>query len=196
MPQQAEKEIIQLLKEGNLTTFNQVFNTLYFPLYFYCRKYISSPEDAKDLIQNVFLRFWDKKEEISIEVSVKAYLFRSVQNECLNYLRSAHLNVSYFETENGKVDCPDSSCTPDVEIENRELEHVIYSILEELPLQCKKIFIMSRLKGLKNKEIAKILAISVRTVDTQIYRALKIFKTKLKNHLAINLIGLIILFLM
>jgi RNA polymerase sigma-70 factor (ECF subfamily) len=185
MPIQTEEEMIRLLKRGDLAAFNELFNTFYFPLYFCCRKYVPDPEEAKDLMQNVFLRFWDKREEITIEVSIKSYLFRSVQNECLNYIRSVHNKVSFGDIENDRIENLPHSSTPDIELEKQELEETIHAIMEELPLQCKKIFIMSRMKGLKNKEIAEKLAVSIRTVDTQIYRALKIFKTKLKSHLAV-----------
>lgn len=185
MSVQSKESLIRLLKEGDLTAFNGLFNSFYPPLYYYCRKFVSDPEDAKDLMQNVFLRFWDKREEINIESSIKSYLFRSVQNECLNYIRSCPHKVSFGEIENERIEEHIHAHTPETELENRELKDTIYSIMDELPHQCKRIFIMSRFNGLKNKEIAERLAVSVRTVDTQIYRALKIFKNRLKNHIAI-----------
>ncbi|MDD2437575.1 MAG: RNA polymerase sigma-70 factor [Massilibacteroides sp.] len=180
-----EEKMILLLKRGDWSAFNTIFNNFYIQLYFYCRKYIPNPEEAKDLLQNVFLRLWEKREEIEIKVSLKAYLYRSVQNECLNYIRSSRLNLSLSEIE-GESILPNTSdpFSPDTDTENREIENLVDSIVETLPEHCRKIFIMSRINGIKNKDIAQQLSISVRTVDTQIYRALKIMKKGLKDYLS------------
>lgn len=151
------------------------------PLYFSCRKFIASPEEAKDLLQNVFLRFLEKRMEIDIHTSLKAYLFRSVQNECLNYLRSVPAHAG---KENLGVEICDMYATPDIVLATVEIEQIIENTIKQFPPQCKTICILSRLKGLKNQQIAQKLNISVRTVDTQIYRALKILKVRLKDYLA------------
>jgi RNA polymerase sigma-70 factor, Bacteroides expansion family 1 len=181
----SEEKMVTLLKAGDWLAFNSIFNTFYLQLYFHCRKYISDPEEAKDLLQNVFLRLWERRAEIEIEVSLKAYLFRSVQNECLNFIRASRPNISLSEIESGYI-IPDVDrfSTPDEDAESREIEQTIDSIIETLPEQCKRIFIMSRMRGMKNKEIAKQLSVSVRTVDTQIYRALKVLKKGLKAYLS------------
>lgn len=82
-----EKTVLKI-KQGDIAAFNLLFQSIYLPLYIHCRKFIPDPEEAKDLLQNVFLRFWEKREEIDIQTSINAYLYRAVQNECLNYLRS------------------------------------------------------------------------------------------------------------
>lgn len=185
MSKLSEKKMIALLKEGDWLAFNSIFNTFYLQLYFHCRKYISDPEEAKDLLQNVFLRLWERREEIEIEISLKAYLFRCVKNECLNFIRSSRPNISISEIDGEDV-IPDIGAlsAPDEDAESREIEQAIDSVIKTLPEQCQKIFIMSRMKGMKNKEIAKLLSVSVRTVDTQIYRALKAMKKGLKDYLS------------
>lgn len=84
----SDDNIIAWIKQGDIAAFNTLFKSVYLPLYIHCRKFIPDPEDAKDLLQNVFLRFWEKREEIDIHTSLSAYLYRAVQNECLNHLRS------------------------------------------------------------------------------------------------------------
>lgn len=181
-----DEEIIRQIKEGNIDAFNALFKAFYMPLYFSCRKFIASTDEAKDLLQNVFLRFWEKREEIDIHTSLKAYLFRSVQNECLNYLRSAPFHFGERNSQdNTRFEICDSEATPDSILSIIEMEQIIKNTIRQLPPLCKTIFILSRLKGLKNQQIAKKLNISVRTVDTQIYRALKILKVRLKDYLAL-----------
>ncbi|WP_106830761.1 RNA polymerase sigma-70 factor [Parabacteroides pacaensis] len=179
------EEIIRRIKEGDIEVFNSLFKSYYMPLYFSCRKFIASPEEAKDLLQNVFLRFWEKRMEIDIHTSLKAYLYRSVQNECLNYLRSVPSYVGEGNTSgNIGTEVSDMYATPDTVLATVEIEQIIENTIKQFPPQCKTIFILSRLKGLKNQQIAQKLNISVRTVDTQIYRALKILKVRLKDYLA------------
>ena len=76
----SDNKIIELIKQGDIAAFNTLFKSVYLQLYIHCRKFIPDPEDAKDILQNVFLRFWEKRENIDIHTSL--------QNECLNYLRS------------------------------------------------------------------------------------------------------------
>lgn len=183
---EAEEEIIKQIKAGNITVFNNLFNSVYIKLYFHCRKFIADPEEAKDLMQNVFLRFWERREEMDIHTSLQAYLFRSVSNECLNYLRSVHpLSLSGEESELHSLPTFDAYDTPDRILATVEMEQIIHDTVNQFPRQCKLIFTLSRMKGLKNQQIADRLNISVRTVDTQIYRALKILKRKLKDYLAV-----------
>lgn len=190
------EDIIIQIKNGNVEAFNKLFMETYYQLYFHCRKYISDPEEAKDLLQNVYLRFWERRQEIDIRTSIYAYLCRSVQNECLNYLRSNRefnrLSDSELEKSTNDLLTEKEYNSPDSEFEFLELEKIIYKAIESLPEQCKLIFHLSRDKGLKNQEIANELNLSVRTVDTQIYRALKVIKSILHEYMAI-LIGLFLL---
>ena len=84
----SDNKIIELINQGDIAAFNTLFKSVYLQLYIHCRKFIPAPEDAKDILQNVFLRFWEKRENIDIHTSLNAYLYRAIQNECLNYLRS------------------------------------------------------------------------------------------------------------
>ncbi|WP_455624340.1 RNA polymerase sigma factor [Parabacteroides sp.] len=90
----SDNKIIELIKQGDIAAFNTLFKSVYLQLYIHCRKFIPDPEDAKDILQNVFLRFWEKRENIDIHTSLNAYLYRAIQNECLNYLRSTGTNYN------------------------------------------------------------------------------------------------------
>lgn len=75
----SDNKIIELIKQGDITAFNTLFKSVYLQLYIHCRKFIPDPEDAKDILQNVFLRFWEKRENIDIHTSLNAYLYRAIQ---------------------------------------------------------------------------------------------------------------------
>lgn len=181
----SDNKIIELIKQGDIVAFNTLFKSVYLPLYIHCRKFIADPEEAKDILQNVFLRFWEKREEIDIHTSLNAYLYRAIQNECLNYLRSTRtIETSQYESLGADKQEAVEDNDPYSELSMLEIEAITEKTIEELPDQCKSIFKLSRVNGLKNQEIANKLDISVRTVETQIYRALKILKSRLKDYLA------------
>ncbi len=178
-------EIVKLIREGDMVAFRNLFQSIYTQLYIHCRKYISDPEDAKDIIQNVFLHFWEKRKDIDIHTSLYAYLQKSVQNECLNYLRTHRIaNIPQEDIPViNQIDIAEKN-DPQSEFNINEIERIIENTIETLPDQCKFVFKLSRIEGLKNKEIADKLQISVRTVDTHIYRALKILKVRLVDYLS------------
>ena len=81
----SDNKIIELIKQGDITAFNTLFKSVYLQLYIHCRKFIPDPEDAKDILQNVFLRFWEKRENIDIHTSLNAYLYRAFLKGCRNH---------------------------------------------------------------------------------------------------------------
>ena len=178
-----DEEILEEIKKNNIGVFNRFFEDTYYQLYFQCRKMIADPDTAKDLLQNVYLRFWEKRKDIDIRVSLSAYLSRSVRNECLNYIRGQRDMVSLSDSADeswGVVEpAQNENDSPEACLEFFELENRISEVVEQLPEQCRNIFKLSRESGLKNQEIADKLNLSVRTVETQLYRALK----NIKNHL-------------
>ena len=180
----SEDKLIELIKQGDTGAFKTLFDSVYPQLYIYCRRFIPDPEEAKDILQNVFLRFWEKREDIDIHTSLNAYLYRSIQNECLNYLRSIKsIEVCQSETISLLLRDEVEDDDPHSILSVIEIENIMENTIEELPTQCKSIFKLSRINGIKNQEIADKLDISVRTVETQIYRALKTLKSRLKDYL-------------
>lgn len=176
---------LESIRQGDINAFNSLFKDVYPMLYIHCRKFIADTDEAKDILQNVFMRLWEKRDDIDIHTSINAYLHRSVQNECLNHLRSKGKSFLSMDeaADNTGLEIP-SDVDPDSDISIYEIEHITSKTIEELPPQCRSIFKLSRINGLKNQEIADIMEISVRTVETQIYRALKILKSNLKDYLA------------
>ena len=160
--------------------FENVFKTHFKNLHSYAYAIIRNEADAEEIVQNVFYKIWEKKLQLSIDQSLVAYLYRSVYNESLNYLKHARVKDNYksFKTResNGVSSNGDSLII-------KELRLKIENAISELPEQCRTIFQMSRYEGLRYREIASRLRISEKTVENQMGKALKSLKNKLLDYL-------------
>ena len=176
-------KIGNILKKGDVEGFSRIFSEFHTSLYEYSRRYITDPDDAEDIVQNVFIKLWEKRETLVVHSSFKAYLHKMVTNSCLNSLKQQEVKNEYvqelkirmLEEDNRRI-LEDADIGGLVETETINKLQIA---IEELPDNCQKIFKMSRFSTMKNKEIAYDLNISVRTVETQIYRALKLLRNKL-----------------
>lgn len=173
----------------DLTNFEQLFRDLQPRLYAYCCKYIDDIELAKDIVQECFINLWENYE--SVVVSYEYYLFKAVHNRCLSHFRSERVHSEYEATVKMKIkeiEIHPELPYPLTELYVKEVNALLQQSVSSLPEKCRLIFMMSRYQGMKNQEIADILGISVRTVDTQIYNALKILKVNLKDYLPVLLL--------
>lgn len=171
-----------LVRRNDFQAFEKLFHHFYKPLFRYALKYVGSPMVAEEVVSDVFFKIWKNRERITIQDSLQAYLFKSVRNQSLDYLKSqAHLRNNHEEIplhlENGYAN-------PEEEIIAEELNQQIENAIETLPPQCRVIFRLSRDNGLKYKEIAEKMNLSVKTVETQMGRALKQLRVILKESIA------------
>ena len=170
-----------LLAQRDETAFEQVFKTHFKRLHAYAFTILRDEEEAEEMVQQVFFKLWERNENLSLTGSVSAYLYRAVHNESLNYIkhqkvRSDHkLHVAY--SMKNEVEHPAKKVIAG------ELEKKIHAALNELPEQCRTIFQMSRFDELKYREIAEKLGISVKTVENQMGKALKLLRAKLVDFL-------------
>lgn len=172
-----ENEIIQKLKNGDEKVFKYVFESHYPVLVGFALKYIPDIDASKDIVQNFFISFFQKSAEIKINTSLKSYLYKSVYNRCLNQLKSEKIKQNHHKEILKTADVYSDNS---FEIEQTEEEKRIYDAIETLPEQCKRIFKLNRFENKKNKEIAEELNLSIRTVETQISKALKTLREILK----------------
>lgn len=184
----SDQEILLRLQRGDRDIYEDLFNHHYKSLVLYAKKFVMETEIARDLVQDVFIYLWAKRQTINIDKSITSYLFRSVRNACINYLKRESYKESYINhflinINNGNTQHVLSEDVHELAVVN-DLSAKIEVIVEGLPEQCRNIFRMSRFRGLKNREIAEIYSISTRTVETQIYRALKVLKENLQPYLA------------
>lgn len=172
-----ELVLLSLIKSGNISVFEKLFNTHYATLCIYARKMVGDIDEARDIVQNIFVAIYDKRDTLEINTSIKSYLYRSVYHACLNHLKQIKIHDQHHEQLKYQLPFSDNQDT----MVKTELEEKIWMIVQNLPEQCRKIFEMNRFEGRKNNEIAQILGISIRTVETQISKALKILRENLTN---------------
>lgn len=150
-------------------------------LYYFSLRYLCSDEEAKDLVQTVFISIWEHRKSLDATLSIKNYIYTSAVNNIYNCMKKKAIRAKFIES-NMKKGEPYYNFTYDQVFFN-EMEGLLFSIIKTLPSHQQRIFQLSRFEGLTHEEIAKKLDISVRTVENQIYRALKIIKSKLKDEI-------------
>jgi len=168
------------MKRGKEYAFDFFFNYYYPGLCVYAQKIISLPdEEARDIVQDVFVKFWNDCKKLDIQFSIRSYLFVSVKNKCFDLLRKKNRNIKVQEISN-EHDIADESFETYI---LTELETLFNSSLSKLPERCREVFELSRFQGLKNREIAAKLNLSEKTVENQVTKALHILKKELKDFL-------------
>lgn len=176
------KKILQLLRSDDPETVKKLFYQ-YYP--FLCQNIYRIVKDkaiAEDLAQDTFFKFWDKRNELKIEISVKAYLRRMAINEALYYLRK---NKKFQKEEVSILEFVETTNTVEEQILHQELSDKIMAAINLLPPRCQEIFKLSRFEELTYKQIATRLEISIKTVENQMGKALKVLRASLKQYLSI-----------
>ncbi len=162
-----------------------MYRLYYAPLCFYCLRYVGDMEESRELVQGLFLKLWVRKEELKINTSVKSYLYKSVHNYALNYLKQEQVRKKYkidkehlpkIMSENGLIN-----------LEEKELKLMIKNAILMLPEKRREIFELNRFEHMKYNQIAEHLSISVKTVETQMSKSLEFLRKVLKEYLPVLL---------
>lgn len=172
------------LKEGNQSAFEMLFKTYYRPLCRYAYSFLNDRDEAEEVVQNAFINVWDKRSQVEIQTSFKAYLYRVVRNACLNVIK--HEKVRQQHAAHELVHAEKAHDHVSQSMISSELEEKIAEAMKALPEQCRLVFQLSRFEELKYAEIAQQLDISVKTVENQIGKALRIMREELKEYLPAN----------
>lgn len=174
-------------KLGNMISFEMLFKQFYQPLVSYGFTIVRDRDEAEDVVQHIFVSLWEQRSELDIHTSLRAFLYKSVQNACLNVIKHKKVkrNFQEFQTYTSEF-----SSTQDQDLMAKELEMRINGIISNLPEQCARIFKMKRNEGMKYQEIANELGLSIKTVENQIGKALKVIRENLKDY-----VNLFVLFL-
>ena len=187
-----ENELFELLKAGDEQAFEYFFKTYFELLYNYAFQITKDQLQSEEIVSDTFVLIWEKRALIDLYGTPKAYLFKTVYNQCLNYFKHKKVDDKYrefFIHHQPSPEIPKSySGYPLEKLIDKEFKEHLEKSIDKLPDQCKRIFIMSRFEDKKNKEIAEILGLSVNTVKTQILRALKQVGTDMKDLLILILL--------
>lgn len=182
----AEKQQLQSLKAGDITVFEMFFRAYYQPLCNYAYTFVQDRDEAEEIVQSVFMAFWEKREAIEIKVSPKSYLYTMVRNACLNVIKHEKIKQRHAGEELAVAERSHDGVTQ--RVITAELEGRIHEAMETLPQQCRLIFKLSRFEELKYSEIADQLNISIKTVENQMGKALKIMREQLKDYLPLIIV--------
>jgi RNA polymerase sigma-70 factor, ECF subfamily len=171
--------------------YESLFRSNFKGLCFFAQKYVKDFETAKEIVQDAFVILWEKREGMDVNRSVKSFLTITIHHKCLNYLRdNRKFNSQLMSLEN--LVQPDGYKQSDKLIE-LELMDDIEKAINKLPEKCRQIFLMSRNENLKYQGIADKLGISVKTVETQMSKALKHMRIQLAEYLVILIIFFLII---
>ena len=181
-----EKTLLREIKNGNGEAFEFLFNSYYPRLRGYAARFVTDEEAVRDIIQESFLRFWEKRDLIEA-VSISSLLFAMVRNACLNYLKHLQLveqhNLEHLDRVAGQEELYywDFNLSPEYTLLYKELQQQISLVMSDLPSRCREVFEMSRFKKMKNREIADALQIST----SFIRKAAKLISTTaVEKHIA------------
>ena len=179
---QIEPAGYQILNAERSVIFEKVFKEHFKNLHAYAGSILKDDASAEEIVQQVFLKLWEKKEQIGDLQSVPAYLYRSVHNECLNFLKHIKVKAAHqAHTLHASKDLDN----PTDQATLKELQSRIDAAVNALPEQCRTIFQLSRYEELKYREIADKLGLSVKTVENQMGKALKTLRAKLADYLPV-----------
>lgn len=176
---------IDSLKEN----FDKIYVTYFSRMFHFAKEYVLFDEDAENIVQDIFMFLWEKRDVLNVELSLSAYLFTLVKNKCLDHLRhkmiaeeySKNVQSNYTDELNMKLYSLETF-NSDFSTES-DVERILSEAINKLPSKCKTIFMKSRIEGKKYREIADELHISVNTVEGQMSIALKKLRAELKDYL-------------
>ena len=173
--------------------FDSIYINNFSRLFLFAKEYVLFDEEAENIVQDIFLMLWEKREALRVDVSLTAYLFTLVKNKCIDFLR--HQMVEQMYSENVKHEYNEELNVKLFALESfdhnfsseEQIEILLRNAIDKVPERCRLIFIKSRIEGKKYKEIAEELNLSVNTVEGQISIALKKLREELKDYLPLLL---------
>jgi len=178
-----DQDFIHLLKNGDAAAYEKVYTAFFRRLHTYAFLTVRDELLAEEIVQEIFFRIWERKEKLSIHTSLKAYLYASVHHECLLQLkrqkRYSIYQSSLVYQEKNKPGREDAS----MKIQQSQLEEKFHEALNNLPERCRTIFQLNRVEKQKYREIAAQLGISVKTVENQMGKAIRLLRVSLAEFL-------------
>lgn len=175
------------------TRFEDIYLSYFSKIKYFAKEYVISEEDAENIVQDVFVELWENKKMLNMHMNLIAYLFTTIKNKCLNHLRhklvvqetASKLQEEY--TISLRMNLDSLEAFDNNLFSDQDIEKIISRALDTLSEKCRTIFIMSKIEGKKQKEIAQELNISINTIETQMGIAYKKLRIELKDYFPILL---------
>lgn len=178
-----EDVLIDRFKAGDQSAYEMIFRFYYPGLVLFASQYVMYEEDAEEIVQDFFVRVWQKRDQVNQTGTLKPYFFTSVKNSSLNFLyKQKHQHKLIQEIV--KISENNLLYQPDVFVMS-DLQDAIRKAVNALPPKCREVFILSRINGLKNEDIANKLNLSKRTVETHVSNGLKQLRIELKDYIGL-----------
>lgn len=176
------------LRKGDSYAFELLSKLYYSRLLHVSSNYLTNKEDAKDIVQEVFMKIWNKKSQLNIHTNLNSYLYKMTKNTCIDYLRKKEsrvtesLNLEFRENHIHLSSLKDDASSKIIE---QELEIEIQYAISLLPEKCREVFIKSRMEGLKHREISDEMDISTKTIENHMTKALKHMRFHLREFITL-----------
>ncbi|MEN0055283.1 MAG: RNA polymerase sigma-70 factor [Mucilaginibacter sp.] len=167
----------KLLKTGSHEAYNEIYKRYFGLIFINACKRIANKEDAQDIVQEIFINLWNRREYIDPERSIGGYLYAATRNKVIDWFSQQALNSRYINSFQSFYET--GNCVTDYTIREKQLASIIEREIDSLPPRMREIFILSRRANLSHKQIARQLDLSELTVKTQVKHALKILRTRL-----------------
>ena len=176
------------MKKGEKSAFQAFFSEYYEVLVLFATGILKDVDAAEDVVQEVFVELWHRKDSVTVGEQIQAFLYRAVYTRALNVLKHRDIKNSYEAAMQEVYNKRALFYQPDdndvlKRIEDRELRKHIISAIDELPEKCKLVFKLSYLHNMKNKDIAEAMDVSLRTVEAHMYKALRFLRSRLEGYI-------------
>jgi RNA polymerase sigma-70 factor, ECF subfamily len=177
-----EPDLIRKIRIGDEMAFERLFRLFYEALCRYAQSIVNEPELAEEIVQDMFVQLWEKRQTLELHTGIRPYLYKAVHNRCLNQIKHQKVRVLHQQevlVTTSKILQPSNSA------EFSELKGRFNHALLKLPEECRKVFKLSRENEFSYREIADFLGISIKTVENQMGKALRIMRDELRDFLPI-----------
>lgn len=174
------------LTSGNEKIFRLIMEEWYSRLFNFANNYLNNEENTKEVLQDVFLKLWDNRQKLSADTNLNAYLFTLTRNRCIDLIRREKLMLQFRtdKQEEYRRLSENFEALSDPILDNlfaMEIQAEINRTISELPEQCQKVFVLSRMKGMNNREISRTMVLSEKTIESHLTKALKTIRLALER---------------